>query len=237
MKTEWGDQAQTWDISCRPPLRPVGEELAFVREQVPATSDVVVLGVTPELTNMYRKVVAIDSNEKMIRHVWEGDSATKQCICADWLEAELTNGWYDAVLGDGSLSVLGSAEKAQSVTHRAMGWLRNGGKMVVRMYLRPEKPVQLREIQKAINGQMHSMKQIRRLIALHLAEYQNGIVLEKQKIDLLGKLLGHEMKSDSDIVMWFPNQREVKKILGGELKVVGSYPMAECFPYLVIRKE
>jgi SAM-dependent methyltransferase len=237
VKTQWSEQARTWAVSCQPPQRPIEEELAFVRSQVPPSSNVVILGVTPELTGMYAQVTAIDSDPSMIHYVWEGDSATKRAIEGDWRSVDLQGMEYDAVIGDGSLSVLGGAGKAQEVIHKAMRWLNHGGKIVIRMYVRPEVPVQIEDIHCSIDGHVHSMKHIRRLIALYLAERQNGVVSDKDRFKFLGQILGQELPTKSDAIVWLPRKQEVMNLFGGELKVVGSYPMAECFPYLILRKE
>jgi hypothetical protein len=236
MSSLWDQLAPTWKATVMPPQCPVLEEVSFVCSHIPKSSKVVVLGVTPELTCLFDEVVAVDSSSEMIRLVWEGNSKQKIALQADWLKIELENNFYNAVVGDGSLSVLGNDTDVSRLIARSIGWLRPEGKIVLRMYMRPEQPIKLQDITEAINLKTISMRTIRRLVGWYLAERQNGIVTDKQRCELLSELMGKETKTDIDVSVWFPNRQEVKKLVGGELITVGSYPMADCFPYLVIRK-
>src|SRR5690606_20971040 len=53
-----------------------------------------------------KRLIAVDSNENMIRNFWPGNVAGREMILADWLNLPLQAQTFTAIIGDGSFNAL-----------------------------------------------------------------------------------------------------------------------------------
>ena len=123
-----------------PPLRPPPAVAAAVGAQIAGCDDrVLLLGVTPELAALGRRLVAVDRHRGMIERHWAGDRDDRRVIVADWRNLPLSEAGVDAVVGDGCLTVLPSGEHRRVFAEIARV-LRPGGRFVMRLFAAPENP-------------------------------------------------------------------------------------------------
>lgn len=147
---QWERLSLIWD-QIRPPLRPVlqdielferlvGEGLAEAGSPRPR---VLLLGVTPEIATMVwpagTQLLAADSSEAMIRHVWPGRAVRNGlAVRADWKTLPVGDAACDVVLGDGSINVPPYPEDFFALVREVRRVLQDGGLFALRMFARPE---------------------------------------------------------------------------------------------------
>ncbi len=146
----WEDLSRRWD-DLRPPVRPAPADTAILErvagEQCGAgggrTRRALLLGVTPETATMRWpegfRLLAIDSSEAMVRHVWPArDVAHGAAALADWLAMPLRDGSYDLVVGDGSLSLPRYPDGCAATVREIRRVLSERGVLAMRMFTRPD---------------------------------------------------------------------------------------------------
>lgn len=188
-RDHWIDLARSWDLR-KSPLRPAPEDIRILEGELrqwhaaaqPPRTEALVLGATPELARLSwpgaTHLLASDRSEAMLRGVWPGASLGNGAVCADWTALPLADASRDLLLGDGCFSALtGDRYRAFSRSMRRV--LRDGGRLFMRYFLRPEKPEPVSGIFDDLGagriGNVHAFKW-RLSMALHgtLAE---GVVL------------------------------------------------------------
>ncbi len=146
----WEDLARRWD-ELRPPVRPARADTAIL-ERVAAERcgagggrprRALLLGVTPETATMRWpegcRLLAIDSSEAMVRHVWPArDVPHGAAALADWLAMPLRDGSYDLVVGDGSLSLPRYPGGCAATVREIRRVLSDRGVLAMRMFTRPD---------------------------------------------------------------------------------------------------
>lgn len=141
--SHWNGHALQWG-QVEAPLRPTAAVVAQLCDGLTEVVDpVLVLGVTPELTAALPRVLAVDRNPAMIQRLWPGDQPGRQVVCGDWLQLELGEISLSAVVGDGSLTVLGSAQRVHQLLQRLHTVLVPGIPLRCRLFVRPEQPCTL----------------------------------------------------------------------------------------------
>jgi hypothetical protein len=139
----WPQIASQWK-HVGTPLRPGGEDLAFLRERVLSQIKsnpvrAVILGVTPEFFFLPwptgSDVKALDKSVEMIAAVWPGPK--ESAICANWLTLPGALRPRHLVLCDGGLSVLKYPEELAKLIS-ALKEITNGGSLCAfRLYVPP----------------------------------------------------------------------------------------------------
>lgn len=145
----WTRQAAQWR-QVGAPLRPSGEDLSLyesvllgrVRANGPRLRGLL-LGVTPELAGLAwpsgTDLVAVDRCADMIERVWPGyPTPGLGALLADWLALPLPDRSRDVVIGDGSLNVIRYPDQTLGVLESAGRVLADDGRLVVRVFARPE---------------------------------------------------------------------------------------------------
>ncbi len=90
----------------------------------PVVGQCLLLGVTPEFYSLSDDLIAIDNNASMIKAVWPGNNNGKNVVQGDWVHLPFRAGAFDAVIGDGSLTL--------------KRVLKNPGKLLLRLFATPE---------------------------------------------------------------------------------------------------
>ena len=137
-ETPWSGFHRRWP-RLKPPLRPNAEVSAALTDLIADRSErALLLGVTPEFSDIALSTVAIDRSDKMIVLAWPGNSATRHAINGNWLSLPCADRCFSAVLGDGSLNCLNYPSEYERVYKELARVMRLGGRLAIRAYLTPE---------------------------------------------------------------------------------------------------
>jgi hypothetical protein len=126
--------SKNWD-KLTAPARPSPSVVNQYKELIP-DGNVLLLGVTPEIANSYQVVTAIDSDEKMIKNVWPGDSLTKRVFHANW-ETFVTHERFNGIIGDVALTLLADKKKITSFNQKCFDMLLPNGVVAQRIFHKP----------------------------------------------------------------------------------------------------
>jgi SAM-dependent methyltransferase len=162
-----------------PPLRPSPDDTAVVQRVVTglgAAAQAVVLGLTPEIIGCDWpadvRLSAVDHSPKMIEALWPParGPANSEVILADWCAMPIPPDTIDLVAGDGCYVLLAYPDGYETLTRAVCRVLRPGGRFVIRVFLRPDRPESIAHIARVVAagevGSVHALK-LRLLAALH----------------------------------------------------------------------
>lgn len=167
--------ARAWD-RLGPPLRPAAEDVRIAERCVASTPRrsqhaglrALILGVTPELACMRwpagTTLLAVDRSQDMIDAVWPGERlrCPGRALCGDWSELPLESGAADAVLGDGSFTLLGWPDPQRVVCREIRRVLAAEGRLLLRVFVCPEARESLEGVFEALHaggiGSFHAFK-------------------------------------------------------------------------------
>lgn len=135
---KWSQLAKNWHHYTSP-LRPSPEDVLLFKQEVDGYPRRLLLGVTPELQSLC--TLAVDSNKDAILI----HRPTEETLLADWRQMPLPAASFDVIFGDGSLNVL--PDGYETLFKEVKRVLRPGGKLVLRVFVRPELPVNKDESQ------------------------------------------------------------------------------------------
>jgi SAM-dependent methyltransferase len=174
---KWIDRVSSWDV-WKPPLRPSQEDVAFVEQKLSQIDNplILLLGVTPEFARLERiefRIQAVDISDAMIEKVWPGDSTLRKVYNADWFVLGERASNFDAVLGDGVLTVVWPPEDLSFLENVAAA-LKVGGKFITRVYLLPEKRKSINTIIENANS---NISQFKLELLKHVAAENNGVAI------------------------------------------------------------
>lgn len=250
MNTHWAARSQHWG-QMGPPLQPNHEVLDFMLSLVPRESNIMLLGVTPQIAQKYTSVVAVDYSEAMIQRVWPGNSNTKRAILCNWLEFT-PNNKFDAILGDGSINMLQHPREVQNFFSRLSLWLKPDAPLVCRIFTRFDEPVTLDRI----HSELHTNRNFaawRRLLNMYLAEQKGPLVKHSDTLDLFNELFPDRSKlpwtseqcakldayRNTDTYTWFPRRDEFLQLIPSNIHAqftdVGTYEHATAYPILTCK--
>jgi hypothetical protein len=133
----WDAIRHHWDL-LGPPLRPPAEAVEAYRRSLDPFDDIVMLGVTPELTSIGRTLRAVDQSQNMISGIWPGDTDMRRAIVGDWLDMPMARDSVMAIIGDGCLSALASARERGRLFAEIARVLRPGGRALIRVFASSE---------------------------------------------------------------------------------------------------
>lgn len=181
----WSNHAKQWDL-IGAPLRPSPQDVDRIKQGLEGcdSDPVLVLGVTPELTEAFPHVVAVDKNPDMLRGLWKDGQGRSEAVCSDWLTLDLRGQIFTAVVGDGCFTVLGSATNAEVLMNRLNSGLKPGTSLRFRLFIRPEKVWSLEELQSlTLHEAPINFHAFKWMMAMHLSAYNQDSVNVR---DILG---------------------------------------------------
>jgi hypothetical protein len=133
----------------KPPLRAAPEVVAAISCAIDGfDSDVLLLGVTPELANLGRQLTALDWSESMIGHIWPGDGPDRTAMLADWRAIPDAGRKFTAVIGDGSFNCL-TLPDVTVVFGQLAKVLARPARLAVRAYVTPSPCESLADVRRA----------------------------------------------------------------------------------------
>ncbi|SFN71043.1 class I SAM-dependent methyltransferase [Dokdonella immobilis] len=162
-----------------PPLRPSPDDTAIVRRfaaDLEARARVAVLGLTPEILGcdwpVEVELSAVDHSPRMIEALWppEKGPANARVVMADWCDMPFSPASLDFVAGDGCYVLQSFPQGYESLTREVTRVLRPGGRFLIRVFLRPDRPESVEDVADALAGgqigSVHALK-LRLLAAVH----------------------------------------------------------------------
>lgn len=258
MSEHWETYSRRWH-KLAPPLRPSEGAVAVYRRAIAGVGGRVLLyGVTPELAGLGQELVAIDGSSGMISRVWPGNGPHRHAVQADWLALPLAARSIAAALGDGVLNTFPLGPDAAAFLAELERVLRPGGRVVLRVFCRPEQPERAEALRAAaLSGAIESFHVLRWRLAMMAsagrASSDVGAAEVLARFDALfpdRKELAAcagwdravfdtiDAAAGSTQVFSFPTLAEILAFVGGrfgEARVMesGRYPLAERCPVIV----
>ena len=165
-ESHWAVFHRHWN-RLKPPQRPHPDvALALgklIAEDAGSYDDrVLMLGVTPELASLGRRLIAVDRNQTMIEHIWPGDSDSRRAVKGDWLALPFPPASFSAVIGDGSFNCLVYPDGYGRLLGEIGRVIRPAGRIAVRVYLAPDEPetipVLKHQVMSGRAGSFHAFK-------------------------------------------------------------------------------
>jgi SAM-dependent methyltransferase len=158
----WKRIARNWQ-HVGSPQRPTDEDgrlmLALAGPALAAhrAPGVVVMGVTPEIVRLPwpagTRILALDRSAEMIASVWQPHPRLySQVARARWQSMPIKDRSIALAVGDGSLNALPRMADYPVVLGEVARILKPGGSMVLRCFVRPERPERMDEIAAAARG-------------------------------------------------------------------------------------
>ena len=137
-QSHWSEYYRRWS-RLTPPLRPNEEVRDGIRKIVAAHDQrVLLLGVTPELTELGGELIGVDHSATMIAHIWPGDTEQRRVVKGEWLALDFPRHHFSAAIGDGSLNALTCPAGYQSLYRQLLRVVRPGGRLVFRLFTTPD---------------------------------------------------------------------------------------------------
>lgn len=249
-----------------PPLRPSPDDTAAVQRVVAGlgrAAQAVVLGLTPETIACTWPgditLTAVDHSPAMIRALWPPTRgpANSKVVLADWCEMPIPSDTIDLVAGDGCYILQTFPEGFQALTQEVTRILSAAGRLVIRVFLRPDRRESVADIARAFAfGGIRSVNalKLRLLGALH------GVSGAGSRLDdvwqawasmpaLPAALAGSPGWTTEEIVgiqsyrgmqsrYFLPTLAETRQVLGASLREIecawGTYELADRCPTFVL---
>ena len=251
--THWAERSRTWGRNG-PPLQPNQEVIDCFTSLVPADSNIMLMGVTTQITAAYTNVTAVEREPAMIENVWLGNTSTKQAILENWLTVSLPDNTFDAILGDGSLNMLTGPGQITTFINRALPWLKPNGQIICRMFTRPDTSVTMERLHAEARQPTVNFSALRRLIPMYIASRNGPMVPVKLIANLFDQMFpdrtilpwtAEQMATltpyyNSEAKTWFPTRQEILDTLPVNVTArfldVGTYDIADTCPVLIITR-
>jgi SAM-dependent methyltransferase len=254
----WSVFYRRWTF-LEPPLRPPSEVCEALRTLTAGFSDrVLLLGVTPELSAIGGRVVAVDRSDTSLAFIWPGNRPGRRAVRGDWAQLPCADGSMSAALGDGSLNCVDYPCGFTRVLGELARVLRRGGRLVVRLYTSPDDAESMASIRaRTMNGEVANIHALKWRLAQAIGAGRDQPNVPVRSIlhafnrqfpdrQALGRATGWSDFAIRQIdeyanlgdVFSFPTARQVLTALptgfvNPRLVAAGTYPLAERCPLLV----
>lgn len=253
--SHWAQRSQHWNRS-QPPLRPDPAAVQLIQDLIGnTTSDILLLGVTRELTQAFENVVAVEREPGMISNVWLGDTDSKRVIHNDWLKVQFPHERFGGAVGDGSINQVAFPHDQLQLLDRILDWLEPGGVFACRMYTRPDTPITLDDLRREGLNPTINWSAYRRMLSMYLAEIEGQTIHTRNITAVFDELF-----PDRSILPWtqqelemidtyatsklqscLPTRKELEQIIPSRARDVqfidvGNYDLAYCCPVLTFKK-
>jgi len=217
-----------------------------------------VLGVTPELTGAFENVTAVDKEHRMVEHFWKGDSANRRGILADWFDVDLPKNHFTAVVGDGSLNLVGFPDDVSRLLERLLGLMAPGGVFAVRVFSRPDDPVSKDDV--LTYGTNMPLDAFRCYLNMHIASTEGMVIPSRRMLEVFNELFpdrnalckktGWDINDvsfsmdayrNSTASTAYPTKSQwlstvLSSAVDARMVSTSGYPLAENYPILTFRK-
>ncbi|MEZ5710400.1 MAG: class I SAM-dependent methyltransferase [Blastomonas sp.] len=184
---------------------------------------VLLLGVTPELSEIVRPLIAMDWGWDMIGRAWVGNGPDRNVVCADWLTLPLDDHSVRAAIGDACLSILEYPLGLERLIEQLCRAVVPGGRIVLRCFATGE-PMPGRDAVRtmAMAGTLgfHQFK-----LMFNMATVAESGSMNMACPQLLESFNG-----------WFSDRAALSRASGWSLETIAEYdayhssPYVHCFP-------
>ena len=260
MTNHWEKYDRHWQ-RLAPPLRPDAQTVETFEKVLRAGGEtVLLLGVTPELTALSRRMIAVEGSAAMIAGLWPGDDGVRRAVVGDWQALPISAASVGRAVGDGCLTVVGSQAARLAVIGEVARVLRPDGLAAVRLFAGPERHEELDSIREdALGGAIGNFHALKWRVAMACATRDADRLVAVRTIletidrmfpdrDALSASTGWDRDSidtidvyqGSDVVYTFASEAmlvEEASLWFDDVSLVptGDYPLAERCPLLVLR--
>jgi SAM-dependent methyltransferase len=236
--------------------------LAGVKQQIAGIEGrLLLLGVSPSLSDIGSDVTAVDRKAAVVRHRWPGNTPNRRAVVADWLQLPFADGSFALCVGDGSMNAMEYREL--KLLYDSLGRvMRRGGKVVCRMYLTPDVGETIAEVAKAPwQGKLRSFLYFKFRLGMAIAADCGEPSVRVKAIydvftanfpdrDRLAAATGWDRSEIDKIDLYrgssevynFPTRRQCLSIVPADFSdarfvQVGNYELAERCPLLVMERK
>jgi hypothetical protein len=166
--TPWDTFVERWSTSA-PPLRPHADVCAAVRQAIGGRTPALLLGVTPELTSVAGRTIAVDGSDASLRRIWPGNTAARHAVRADWRALPIAPRAVGAAIGDGTLNCLEYPHDYERLLQQLSVAVRDGGRIAIRTYLTPARGESVTDVgAAAVAGRIGSVHAFKWRLAMAL---------------------------------------------------------------------
>ena len=258
-KSLWDGFHRRWS-RLKPPLRPNAEVREAIAEALSGhLQRALLLGVTPELSDIAFDTTAIERSPMTIELIWPGNTKLRRAMSGNWLKLPLRDRVFSSVLGDGSLNCLNYPGEYLRLFGQLSRVLQPGAKAAFRCFLTPDPPESVEHVRNdAMAGRLRSIHGLKWRLAMAITAERHDPNLPVQLIrDVfnrefpdrrsLAMAMGCNSEDIDDIdayegvrdIFSFPTRTEILAVLGsrfGNPRFVpsGTYEVADCCPLLVM---
>jgi len=210
MTNHWEHYHRHWNL-LGAPLRPPAEAVGIVeREAATEDADVLLLGVTPELAGLGKTMRAVDSSPSMISASWKASTPFREAVVGSWFDLPLASRSVDAVIGDGSLNVVGTSAERLSMLREMARVLRPDGRAAIRVFAGPSR----REDVAAIKDDVH----VGQIDGFHAFKWRIAMALAGPEPDY--RIRVTEIRDAIEDL--FPDRAELSAVTGWRLEEIGT---------------
>lgn len=177
MPSHWTERIKHWG-TVTPPLIPHQDTVTKIQSLVGSnTENVLLLGVTKQLAEVFPNLLAIDRQPEIVEHLWIGDTDTRKALNTNWLTHPFQMDSFSAVIGDGSINMLEYPLNVKTMFSRIHDILRPGGVCAVRFFTRPMEPMTREHLVTVVNGETKvNLAAFNRMILAYIAENEGPMV-------------------------------------------------------------
>lgn len=216
------------------------------------------LGVTPEYYGLSDNLIAVDNNESIIKGVWPGNRNGRHAVQGDWLQLPFKANTFDAVMGDGSLSVMHYPLSYELLFSQLKRVLKQGGTLLLRLYVTPDEGEVCSAVcREALEGRISSFHAFKWRLAMALVSesgkpnigvrdiyntfnhlYPDRAILSERTSWDLQDIATIEVYRESPVMYSFPQLSYVRIALQPYFREIGllngTYELAERCPLLIL---
>ena len=262
MSTSLWDSVYRGGPQQEPQSTRFAEVAAGVKQQISGIDGrLLLLSVSPSLSNIGADVTAVDRNANVVRARWPGNTPNRRAVIADWHQLPFANDSFAICVGDGSVNALDYPDGVKSLYDNVARILRPGGKFVCRIYLTPDIGETVADVATAAwQGKARSLLYFKfRLLMAIAAERAHPSVPVKLNYEAfiahfpdrdrlaaatgwdrseIDKIDLHEISSE---IYNFPTRQQALSIIPHKFSnprfvPVGTYELAERCPLLVMER-
>jgi hypothetical protein len=183
----WSGHSRQWDL-VGAPLTPTPDDGALLLHLLESclragkpTARLAVLGVTPQVIQLpwpsCASIHAFDHSSSMIERVWRPNPRVQStCALAPWQSPPISDGFFDAICGDGSLNCLPTQEEYVAIFAELARVSKADAAMAIRCFTRPDEGETLDAVRHAtMSGSVGSFHSLKWRIAMSVAG-NDGVV-------------------------------------------------------------